>query len=101
MVFQTLLENATRICEAAFGSMLQREGDVFRRVALHNAPPAFALFHKQTPTIQWREVSDLKRVVETKQVIHVADTAAEHPDAPITKNAGGQTLLLVPMLKDE
>ena len=99
-VFQTLLENATRICEAAFGSMLQREGDVFRRVALHNAPPAFALFHKQTPTIQWREVSDLKRVVETKQVIHVADTAAEHPDAPIAKYAGGRTLLLVPMLKD-
>ena len=100
-VFQTLLENATRICEAAFGSMLQREGDVFRRVALHNAPPAFAQFHNQTPTIQWRDVSDLKRVVETKQVIHVADTAAEHPDAPIAKYAGGRTLLLVPMLKDK
>ena len=100
-VFQTLLENATRICKAAFGSMLQREGDVFRRVALHNAPPAFAQFHDQTPTIQWREVSDLKRVVETKQVIHVADTAAEHPDAPIAKYAGGRTLLLVPMLKDK
>ena len=99
-VFHTLLENATRICEAAFGSMLQREDDVFRRVALHNAPPAFARFHNQTPTIQWREVSDLKRVVETKQVIHVADTAAEHPDAPIAKYAGGRTLLLVPMLKD-
>jgi GAF domain-containing protein len=100
-VFQTLLENATRICEAAFGSMLQREGDVFRRVALHNAPPAFAQFHIQSPTIQWRDVSDLKRVVETKQVIHVADTAAEHPDAPIAKYAGGRTLLLVPMLKDQ
>ena len=100
-VFQTLLENATRICEAAFGSMLQREGDVFRRVALHNAPPAFAQFHNQSPTIQWREVSDLRRVVETKQVIHVADTAAEHPDAPIAKYAGGRTLLLVPMLKDK
>ena len=100
-VFQILLENATRICEAAFGSMLHLEGDVFRRVALHNAPPAFAKFHKQAPTVQWREVSDLKRVVETKQVIHIADTAAEHPDAPIARYAGGRTLLLVPMLKDE
>jgi two-component system, NtrC family, sensor kinase len=100
-VFQTLLENATRICEAAFGSMLQREGDVFRRVALHNAPPAFAQFHNHSPTIQWREVSDLKRVVVTKQVIHVADTAAEHLDAPIAKYAGARTLLLVPMLKDK
>jgi two-component system, NtrC family, sensor kinase len=100
-VFQILFENATRICEAAFGSMLHLEGDVFRRVALHNAPPAFAKFHKQAPTVQWREVSDLKRVVETKQVIHIADAATEHPDAPIARYAGGRTLLLVPMLKDE
>ena len=100
-VFQTLLENATRICEAAFGSMLQREGDVFRRVALHNAPAAFAEFHARAPLVDPRTVSDLKRVVETKQVVHVADTAAEHPDAPIAKYAGGRTLLIVPMLKDE
>ena len=101
MVFQTLLENATRLCEAAFGSMLQLEGDVFRRVALHNAPPAFMEFHSQAPTVQWQEVSDLKRVVETKQVVHVADTAVAHPDAPIAKYAGGRALLIVPMLKDE
>ena len=100
-VFQTLLENATRLCEAAFGSMLQLEGDVFRRVALHNAPPAFMEFHRQAPTVQWQEVSDLKRVVETKQVVHVADTAVAHPDAPIAKYAGGRALLIVPMLKDE
>jgi len=100
-VFQTLLDNATRICEAAFGSMLQLEGDMFRRVALHNAPPAFAEFHERTPVVDPRKISDLKRVVETKQVIHVADTAAEHPDGPIAKYAGGRTLLIVPMLKDE
>ena len=46
-------------------------------------------------------MSDLKRVVETKQVVHVADTAVAHPDAPIAKYAGGRTLLIVPMLKDE
>ncbi len=43
-VFKTMLENATRICEAAFGSMLLREGNGFRRVAMHNAPPKFAEF---------------------------------------------------------
>jgi GAF domain-containing protein len=100
-VFQTLLANATRICEAAFGSMLQLEGDMFKRVALHNAPLAFAEFHDRTPLVDPQKVSDLKRVVETKQVVHVADTAAEHPDAPIAKYAGGRTLVIVPMLKDE
>ncbi|MGB8826996.1 MAG: GAF domain-containing protein, partial [Pseudolabrys sp.] len=101
IVFQTLLENATRICEAAFGSMLQQDGDMFRRVALHNAPATFAEFHARAPLVDPRKVSDLKRVVETKQVVHVVDTAAEHPDAPIAKYAGGRTLLIVPMLKDD
>ena len=41
-VFDAILENATRICEAKFGSMLLREGNAYRRVALHNAPPKFA-----------------------------------------------------------
>jgi GAF domain-containing protein len=100
-VFQALLENATRICEAAFGSMLQLDGDMFRRVALHNAPAAFAEFHAKSPLVDPRKVSDLKRVVDTRQVVHVADTAAEHPDAPIAKYAGGRTLLIVPMLRDE
>src|SRR5262245_62084927 len=35
-VFQTMLANATRICEAAFGSMLLYEDELFRRVATHN-----------------------------------------------------------------
>ena len=67
--------------------MLQLDGDMFRRVALHNAPVAFAEFHERAPLVDPRTVSDLKRVVETKQVVHVADTAAEHPDAPIAKYA--------------
>jgi hypothetical protein len=40
-VFETILANATRICEAAFGSMLLIEGNEFRRVALYNAPREF------------------------------------------------------------
>src|SRR6478609_1630185 len=48
-VFQTMLENATRICEAAFGSMLLREGDGLRRVAIHNAPAGFLEFDSRTP----------------------------------------------------
>src|SRR6516165_10577880 len=37
-VFQIMLENATRICEASFGSMALRDGASFRRAAMHNAP---------------------------------------------------------------
>src|SRR5262249_34270290 len=41
-VFQAMLANATRICEAKFGSMYLSEGDAVRIVAMHNAPPSFA-----------------------------------------------------------
>src|SRR4029434_7694026 len=41
-VFQAILSNATRICDAKFGALLLCEGQAFRTAALHNAPPAFA-----------------------------------------------------------
>src|SRR5215471_10240330 len=43
-VFQSVLANATRLCEAKFGALVLCEADGFRTVALHNAPPAFAEF---------------------------------------------------------
>src|SRR5262249_31565290 len=99
-VFQTMLANATKICGAAFGSMLLLEGDVFRRVALHNAPPAFAEFHSKSPTVDPQKIPDLKRLIDTKQFVHVADVAITSPGDPISRYAGGKTLLIVPMLKD-
>ena len=41
-VFKNMLENATRVCKAEFGTMLLHENGAFRHVALHNMPPAFA-----------------------------------------------------------
>src|SRR5262245_25189601 len=41
-VFNAMLDNATRICEAKFGILQLCEGDGFRAVALHDVPPAYA-----------------------------------------------------------
>ncbi|MFZ1196041.1 MAG: GAF domain-containing protein, partial [Pseudolabrys sp.] len=98
-VFQTMLANATRICEAAFGSMLLVEGEVFRRVALHNAPPEFIEFHKKTPVIPLDQVHDLNLLLETRRPVHIAD-AAGTADSPIVKYGGARTLVIVPMLKE-
>src|ERR1700722_7774798 len=49
-VFHTMLENATRICEAKFGVLSLKEDAVFRVVAIHNAPPAFTELRKREPT---------------------------------------------------
>jgi signal transduction histidine kinase len=99
-VFASMLENATRICRAAFGSMLFLEGEAFRRVAMHNAPPKFAEFNEKNPGLRWKGQKILDRVITTKQVVHVADAAAEDPETPICKFGGARTLLTVPMLKD-
>src|SRR5690242_1680127 len=41
-VFQKMLENATRVCDANFGIMALYDGDSFRTVALYNVPNAYA-----------------------------------------------------------
>ena len=99
-VFQAMLENATRICEATFGSMVLYDGDSFHRVAMHNAPPAFAKFNETAAPIRTHGNPTLTRLVKTKQAVHVADLAIDGPDEPIAKYAGARTLLVVPMLKE-
>ena len=98
-VFQTMLANATRICDAAFGSMLILEDEGFRRVALHNAPPLFVEFNKRTPVIPIGQVRDLNLLLETKRPVHIAD-AAGTADSPIVKYGGARSLVIVPMLKE-
>ena len=100
-VFQTMLENATRICEARFGSMLLREGDTLRRVALHNAPAEFVEFHKRTPVVNRESAAALAELLTKQQLTHIPDIAVSDPNDPIAKFAGARTLLIVPMLKEE
>jgi GAF domain-containing protein len=99
-VFQSMLENAVRICEASFGNLLLYEHDAFRHVALHNAPPAWATEQQRDPVAPRRSARFLYHVAETKQVSHIADITAENPDEPIAKVASARTLLIVPMLKE-
>jgi hypothetical protein len=75
-VFQAMLANGTRICDAKFGALLLSEGDAFRVGALHNAPRAFADFMQRAPIRPGPNVP-LGRVARTKQVAHVADITAE------------------------
>jgi GAF domain-containing protein/DNA-binding response OmpR family regulator/anti-sigma regulatory factor (Ser/Thr protein kinase) len=97
-VFDAMLANATRICEAAFGSMLLREGNHFRRVALHNAPSKYAEYSDKEPLLH--RTKTLTRLLETKQAAQVADMAVAEPQSPISRFGGARTLLNVPMTKE-
>src|SRR5262249_51783591 len=78
-VFQAMLANATRICEAAFASMLLVEGDQFRRVALHNAPREFAEYTKKTPLMAATHFSD---TMSARRALPIADMAGSGTNRP-------------------
>ena len=107
-VFQTMLENAVRICGANFGVLFLREGDAFRRMAMHNPPPAYVEEHRRAPVVRPSAASGLGRVMATKRVVHIADLRADQAyrdGAPNTvrlvEAAGARSYIGVPMLKDD
>jgi signal transduction histidine kinase/CheY-like chemotaxis protein len=105
-VFETMLANATRLCEAEYGNLWLRDGDVFRAVAMHGL------------NIEWLErdpVVDphdhphvpLARVAQTKEVLHIIDLSTDQSyierDSRIVAlvdSAGARSILIVPMLKE-
>ena len=72
-VFNKMLENATRVCNAKFGAMLLYNDGAFRHVALHNTPPAFVESIRNDPVVHPPPDGPLDRVARTKQPVHVAD----------------------------
>jgi GAF domain-containing protein len=109
-VFQMMLQNATRICDAMFGAMYLSEGnDVFRIVAMHNAPPAFAEMRWRNPVFRANPRIAIARAAATKQPVQIADAQTEpgyldplpgFSGSQIATLAGGRTLLGVPLLKE-
>jgi hypothetical protein len=75
-VFETILANATRLCEAKFSTLYLYDGDAFHVASLHNAPPAYAEYRKRGP-IRPGAGTGLGRLRSTKQVVHIADIMAE------------------------
>ena len=103
-VFEAMLANATRICEAKFGTLWLREGDAFRAVSLHNAPPAYAEARRRELRLRPPPDTALGRATSTKQVVHIDDitTLSYDPDWRAAIELGNyRTVVCVPMLKDD
>src|SRR5262249_6758479 len=72
-----MLINATRICEANFGALFRFEDGAVRAAAMLNVPPPYAEFWQRGPRRPDPRTA-LARVMETRQVVHVADVRT-HP----------------------
>ncbi len=100
-VFQAMLENATRICEAKFGSLYRFDGKAFHFAAEVGSPPELAEFQRRRGPFQPLPGSRLDRVMRTKQVSYAADIVAEAIPGPATMLGGARSYIAVPMLKDD
>ena len=106
-VFKTMLANATRLCQANFGTMnLHRDGE-FPLAATHNVPEIFLEFRRINPIIKPGAGHPLARVAASRQALQIADMRTEvlylekDPSfIAMVDLAGARTLLIVPMLKE-
>ena len=104
-VFQAMLSNATRICEAPFGNLYLCEADAFRMVAAHHDSPAYVAARTRNPLLRPPPDAPPGRVASTKQVVQVADIRTlpfrDHPFVAAGVEAGYRTVLAIPLLKDD
>ncbi len=105
-VFETMLANATRLCQAEFGNLWLRDGDVFRAVAMHGLNIEWL---ERDPVMDPRDhpAVPLARLARTKEVVHVTDFSADQSYierdpriVALVESAGARSLLAVPMLKE-
>ncbi len=105
-VFQAMLANAVRICEANFGTLFVVEGDEYRTAAGHNMPSAFLQQRQRTPMVSMTGDTALARAARTKRPVQISDVAedpayrSDPQRLSFVTQTGARTVICVPMLKD-
>ena len=100
-VFQTMLENATRICEANFGVLMRYDEGMFCAAAMHNCPAALAEYNRKNGRFRPEPGSRLDLVLHTKLFSHTADDMAEPTPGIAARLGGARSIIIVPMLKED
>src|SRR6478752_3833641 len=107
-VFQTILKNATRLCEAKFGNLFLYDGTALRMASLYGAPAAWSQVRGMTVIVaDVHPDVPIARVTRTKSVVHVPDGRKiqcyidrDPTFTALIEIAGARTVLGVPLLKD-
>jgi two-component system NtrC family sensor kinase len=99
-VFHAILEKATRICEAKFGTLFLYDGNAFRFAADVGAPREYVEFQTRRGPFQTTPGSQLDKVRRTKRAAHTADYTAEAVVGVSGRLGGARSSVCMPMLKD-
>jgi GAF domain-containing protein len=100
-VLDTLVENATRLCDAKRGAIFRFDGEVFRAVAYYGSLPEFRNFWRQN-VIRTGRGSAMGRAALERRTVHIPDVLAD-PEFQLIeaqKVGGYRTLLSVPMFRE-
>src|SRR5215475_3456417 len=110
-VFDAMLANATRICQAKSGTLFLQEGDAFRIVAMFGAPKTYVEERQRDPITRPAPATALERALATKRPVQIADilkapqysnvTAGYTGSQLFARLSGARTVLGVPLLKDD
>jgi GAF domain-containing protein len=107
-VFDAMVENAVRLCQAEFGNLFLYDGQEFVSAALHSASTVYAAARRRGAAVRHAHPDvPLNRLTRTKKIIHIADVRTEQSYierdptfSELVDVAGARTLLVVPMLKE-
>jgi GAF domain-containing protein len=106
-VFNAMLQNAVRICDATFGNIYRWKDDALHLVAAHNTPPAWIEARRRSP-LRAAQNLDIGRMIAAKKTLHVTDATTlpgyidrSDPASVGAVELGGiRTALAVPMLRE-
>src|SRR4030095_1933454 len=103
-VFETIFDNATRLCDAQRAGLFLFDGETYRAVAFRGANPALIEHHTQG-LIRPGPRPALGRMVGELRPVHIHDVAADAADGDPVRRAvieleGMRTLLMVPLLRE-
>jgi class 3 adenylate cyclase len=102
-VFRSILENATRICEAKLGILHLYENGAFRYVASRGGPPGYVELRQREPVLEPFPEHPLAQMAATREVLCISDLAAEPEPVRgrLADLGGARTVVIVPMLKEK
>jgi two-component system, NtrC family, sensor kinase len=100
-VFKAVLQNATRLCDAGFGTLLRYDGNAFYLAADVGTRPVLAEHLRRPGPFNFAPGGMVDRILTTRQLHHSADYAADAAPGFAATLGGARSTLGVPILKDD
>jgi signal transduction histidine kinase len=102
-VYQAILENVTRLCQANIAALFLYDGEVLAATAHYNTTPEFAAHLEHSRPRPSHETTTRLAALE-RRTVHVADLLSDPtfapPLLPLYQNENVRTVLSVPMLRE-